>query len=159
MLRGIFISKIRNNRIDLNAVNNFITEINSRMNYTEEISEEEYHFSYLISNGYSKNLKIRIPKFEPKDAFYLFYRYDKGNKYKLSEIFDEVNINFGGIDIIAETIIKKNDYDNMVDISEDIGKLFYQNICGKDPKYEGEANLFEFLNNELSKEKEAKKKK
>lgn len=41
MLRGIFLSKIRNNNIDLNNVKDFVKILNSRINYTEEIPEEE----------------------------------------------------------------------------------------------------------------------
>ena len=60
MLRGIFLSKIRNNNIDLNDVKYFVKILNSRINYTEEIPEEEYYFSYLISDKYPKNLKLRM---------------------------------------------------------------------------------------------------
>jgi len=94
MLRGIFISKIRNHNIDLNDVNDFVKILNSRINYTEEIPDEEYYFSYLISDKYPKNLKLRMPIFEPFDIFYLFYKYDKGNLYKLGEIFNGVNYSF-----------------------------------------------------------------
>ena len=42
MLRGIFISKIRNNKIDLSEVNDIVKKINSRLNFSEEIPDEEY---------------------------------------------------------------------------------------------------------------------
>ena len=91
--------------------------------------------------------------------FYLFYKYDKGNLFKLGEIFNGVNCNFGGIKDIADEILKKSDYDNMVTLSEDLGKLFYQNICGKELKNEKKLDLIEFLNKESEKQKEAKNKK
>ena len=100
-----------------------------------------------------------MPIFDPFDIFYLFYKYDKGNLYKLGEIFNGVNCNFGGIKDIADEILKKSDYDNMVTLSEDLGKLFYQNICGKELKNEGNLDLIEFLNKESEKQKESKNKK
>ena len=159
MLRGIFLSKIRNNNINLNDFKYFVKILNSRINYTEEIPEEEYYFSYLISDKYPKNLKLRMPFFESLDIFYLFYKYDKGNLYKLGEIFNGVNCNFGGINDIADEILKKSDYDNMVTLSEDLGKLFYKNICGKELKNEENLDLIEFLNKESEKQKESKNKK
>ena len=81
MLRGTLLSKIRNSGIDLKDLNNFVKNINSKINQNEEISDEEFNFTYMISNKYSKNLKIIMPIFEPLDAFYLFYKYDKNNKH------------------------------------------------------------------------------
>ena len=156
MLRGILINKIRNNQIDLNDFNNIVKTINSKINNTEEISDEEYYFSYIISDKYPKNLKLRMPIFEPIDIFYLFYKYNKYNKYKLGEIFNRINCNFGGIQDIANEILYKKEYDNMIDLSEYIGKLFYQNICGKDLNNEDSLNMIEFLNNEAEKEKDSK---
>jgi len=118
MLRGIFISKIRNNKIDLKDVNDLVKVLNSRINYTEEIPDEEYYFSYMVSDKYPKNLKLRMPIFEALDVFYLFYNYDKGNLYKLGEIFNGVNCNFGGIKDIVDEIFRKGEYDNMITLSE-----------------------------------------
>ena len=73
MLRGIFISKIRNNKIDLSEVNDIVKKINSRLNFSEEIPDEEYYFSYMISDKYPKNLKLRMPIFEPLDVFYICF--------------------------------------------------------------------------------------
>lgn len=98
------------------------------INFSEEIPDEEYYFSYMISDKYPKNLKLRVPIFEPLDIFYLFYKYDKEEHFKLGEIFNVINYNFWRINDITETIIKKNDYDNMLDVSEKMGQLFYQNI-------------------------------
>jgi len=159
MFRGIFISKIRNYNIDLNEVNNIVNVINSRINYSEEIPDEEYYFSYYISDKYPKNLKIRMPIFEPLDIFYLFYRYDKAKQFKLGEIFKGINCNFGGINDIAEAIIHKTDYVHMIDIAEEMGKLFYQNICGKEFVNEENLDMVLFLNNEAERETESKTKK
>ena len=106
MLRGIFLSKIKSNKIELKDLSNFVHNINSKMYQNEEISDEEYYFTIMISEKYSKNLKIKIPFFEPFDVFYLFYKYDKGKSYKLVDSFNEV-CNFGGSNDIAETISKK----------------------------------------------------
>ena len=156
MLRGIFINKIRNNNINLKDANDLVKLINSRINFSEEIPDEEYYFSYMISDKYPKHLKLRMPIFEPMDVFYLFYKYDKGNQYKLGEIFNGINCNFGGIKDIADEILKNN-YDNMVELSNDMGKLFYQNISGKELKNE-ELDICEFLNSESKKENELKNK-
>ena len=107
MLRGTLLSKIRNSGIDLEDLNNFVKNINSKINQNEEISDEEFNFTYMISNKYSKNLKIIMPIFEPLDAFYLFYKYDKNKTYKLGDAFSKIDANFGGINDIAETILKK----------------------------------------------------
>jgi hypothetical protein len=104
MLRGILINKIRNNQINKTEVNNFVNQLNSRINYTEEIPDEEYYFSYMISDKYPKDMKIIMPKFEPKDVFFLFYKYDKLNIFKLGEAFDGINCNIGGINEIAEEL-------------------------------------------------------
>ena len=123
MLRGTLLSKIRNSGIDLKDLNNFVKNINSKINQNEEISDEEFNFTYMISNKYSKNLKIIMPIFEPLDAFYLFYKYDKNKTYKLGDAFSKIDANFGGINDIAETILKKNDYKDMIELSEEKGKL------------------------------------
>ena len=123
MLRGTLLSKIRNSGIDLKDLNNFVKNINSKINQNEEISDEEFNFTYMISNKYSKNLKIIMPIFEPLDAFYLFYKYDKNKTYKLGDAFSKIGANFGGINDIAETILKKNDYKDMIELSEEKGKL------------------------------------
>ena len=94
MFRGILISKIRNNAINLDDVNDLVKVLNSRINYPEEIPDEEYYFSYAISDKYPKSLKLRMPIFEPMDIFYLFYKYDKANIYKLGEVFNGINCNF-----------------------------------------------------------------
>ena len=98
--------KIRNSGIDLEDLNNFVKNINSKINQNEEISDEEFNFTYMISNKYSKNLKIIMPIFEPLDAFYSFYKYDKNKTYKLGDAFSKIDANFGGINDIAETILK-----------------------------------------------------
>ena len=158
MLRGLFIAKIKNCGIDLNELNNIVQVMNSRINYTEEIPDEEYYFSYMISDKYPKNLKIKMPIFEPMDAFYLFFKYDKGKHYKLGEIFKGTNTNFGGINDIAQNILKKDDYENMAKLSEDMGKLFYENICSKEYKNENNLDIIEFLNEESEKETSNNKK-
>ena len=152
MLRGIFISKIRNNKIDLSEVNDIVKKINSRLNFSEEIPDEEYYFSYMISDEYPKNLKLRMPIFEPLDVFYLFYKYDKEKRFKLGEIFNGINCNFGGINDIAETIMKKDDYENMVEISEKMGQLFYQNISGNGYPNDENLDIVIFLQKESEKE-------
>jgi len=91
MLRGLLIFKFNRYGIDLRDINNFVKTLNSRINISEEIPDKEYNFSYIISNKYSKNLKIRMPIFEPMDAFYFIYSYEKGNQYKLGEIFNGIN--------------------------------------------------------------------
>ncbi len=159
MLRGIFISKIRNNKIDLKDVNDLVKVLNSRINYTEEIPDEEYYFSYMVSDKYPKNLKLRMPIFEALDVFYLFYKYDKGNLYKLGEIFNGVNCNFGGIKDIVDEIFRKGEYDDMITLSEDLGKLFYQNICGTEYKKDENIDLIEFLNKESQRQINSKNKK
>jgi len=129
MLRGILLSKIRKDGVNLKDLNNFVKNINSKIRQKEEISKEEYYFTFMISDKYSKNLKIVMPIFEPLDVFYLFYKYDKNKFYKLGDIFNEVNPNLGGINDIAQTILARNDYKNMIELSNEISKLFYENIC------------------------------
>ena len=131
MLRGILLSKIRKDGVNLKDLNNFVKNINSKIRQKEEISEEEYYFTFMISDKYSKNLKIVMPIFEPLDVFYLFYKYDKNKFYKLGDIFNEVNPNLGGINDIAQTILARNDYKNMIELSNEISKLFYENIFKK----------------------------
>ncbi len=160
MLRGILINKIRNNKINIRDVNNFVNILNSRINNAEEIHDEEYYFNYLISDKYPKNLKIRMPKFESKNVFYLFYKYDKQNHYKLGDTFKGVNCYIGGINDIAEEILR-NDFDDMIQLSIDIGTLFYQNICQKELINEDNLNIYDFIIKEvevLKKENESKNK-
>ena len=153
MLRGLFISKIRNNGINLLNLDNIVDIINSRINFNEEIPDEEYYFCYMISDKYPKNLKLRMPIFEPMDIFYLFFVYDKNGTYKLGEIFHGIKCNFGGKKDIADTILN-NEYKDMIKLSEDLGKLFYKNISGKEIENEEKINMIEFLKNESSKENE-----
>ena len=158
MLRGILLSKIRKDGVNLKDLNNFVKNINSKIRQKEEISEEEYYFTFMISDKYSKNLKIVMPIFEPLDVFYLFYKYDKNKFYKLGDIFNEVNPNLGGINDIAQTILARNDYKNMIELSNEISKLFYENICIQ--KYNNEENLPMkiFLKNESDKQQSNYKK-
>ena len=159
MLRGILISKIKNNDIDLDYVNDFVKVMNSRINCTEEISEEEFYLSYINSDKYHKNLKIRIPLFKPIDIFYLFFKYDKRNRYILSDMFGGIQKTFGGINDVAQKILKNDDYENMVNLSEDIAKLFYQNISGNSLENVDKLDLCKFLDEEAKKEKEESNKK
>ena len=158
MLRGILLSKIRSNNIELKELYNFVNEMNSKINQNDEIEDEEYYFTYMISDKYSKNLKIIMPFFEPLDIFYLFYKYDKGNQYKLGELFNGTKCNFGGINDIPKEILKKTDYNNMVEVSEKIAILFYQNITGQQYKNEENIALLEFLKKESDREKSNDKK-
>jgi hypothetical protein len=73
MLRAIFISKIINKNINLKELDYFVKTMNSRIN-TEEILDDEYFFSSMISDSYPKNSKIRMPIFDQFDIFYLFYK-------------------------------------------------------------------------------------
>ena len=114
MLRGIFLLKMKSEKIDLDKFSKFVENINSKINYIEEIPpEEEYYFSYEISNEYPKNMKIRMPIFESFDAFYLFFKYDKYDKYKKdksykeSSLFRGIKKLFGGIDYITGKIFEK----------------------------------------------------
>ena len=117
MLHGLLIFKIKNYGIDLSDLNNFVKTLNSRINFSEEIPEKEYNFSYIISNKYSKNLKIRMPIFEPMDAFYFIYSYEKENKYKLGEIFNDINYStFGELKNIPREILTRKDYNNMKEL-------------------------------------------
>ena len=104
MLRGILLSKIKNNGIELIDLNNFVKEMNEKILQTKEIPDDEYQFTFLISEKYSQNLKIIMPKFEPLDIFYFFFQYDKNKCYKLGEIFNEIKYSFGGINDITERI-------------------------------------------------------
>jgi len=45
----------------------------------------------------------------------------------------------------------------MIEISDDIGQLFYQNICGKDVTKKDYLNIHEFLNKVSKSENEEKK--
>ena len=159
MLRGIIILKIKNNNIDLEYVNDIVKIMNSRINGTEEIPRDEYNLSYINSDKYHKNLKIRIPLFETMDIFYLFFKYDNKNRFKLSDMFSGIKSNFGGINDVAKTILKNDNYENMVNLSEDIAKLFYQNISGNKLENEDKLDLCKFLNEEAEKEKEENNKK
>ena len=76
MLRGILLSKLKNYDIELKDLSNFVKNINSKIFQNDEISDEEYYFSIMISDKYSKKLKIKMPIFGPLDVFYLFYKYD-----------------------------------------------------------------------------------
>ena len=152
MLRGILMCKLRNNKINLKEFNKIVKEVNSKFNNTEEISKNEYFFSYMISDKYSKNLKIRIPKFKVIDAFYLFYKYDGGDHFKLEEIFNGINYNLGGKDDIANEIRKNQlKYKDMINLSEDLGKLFYENIIGHPLKNDNKINICEFIKKEVDK--------
>ena len=156
MLRGILLIKLKEYDKDLQNFKNFIKTINSRITNSKEILEEEYYFSYMISNKYPINLKIRIPIFEPIDVLYLFYKYDKDAQYKLGDIFKDVKCDFGGITDIVDYILSKK-YTDMIEISDDIGQLFYQNICGKDVTKKDYLNIHEFLNKVSESENEDKK--
>ena len=133
MLRGILLSKIIINKIKIDDLKNFVEELNSKINKKNVIEKEEYLFTYNISNKYSKNLKIIMPFFSPFDAFYLFYKYDKGNLYKLGNVFLGTN-GFGEIHEIANEILKKKDYKDMMEISEKIAILFYKSITHPENK-------------------------
>ena len=150
MLRGLLISKIRNNNIDLNEFNEISKVFNSRIFYTDEIPDEEYYYTYSISDRYEQNLKIKIPIFKPMDAFYFFYCYDKMNRYKLGELFNEIKYKIGGVNDYAQEILKKSEYKNMIDLSEDIGKLFYTSIYIKEPP--NEENICELIKQKAERE-------
>ena len=153
MLRGILLYKMKNNKINLDYYNKIVEDMNSKINYTGEIPYDEYHFSYIISDEYPLNLKIKIPIFQTMDAFYLFYKYDKNDCYKLGDLFNGITNFFGGIDRIAKEIIEK-DYNrlNMIDLSKDLVNKFYFQISGKPLNDEGKINICEFLKNESKKE-------
>ena len=152
MLRGQLLCKMREKKINLNDLNNFVKNLNSKINFNEEISRDEYLFPMTILEQYPTNLKIIIPFFEPLDAFYLFYKYDKNQKYKLCDFFKDKNFNFGGINDIALTVLEKNNYKNMIEVSDELCKFFYESICIQ--KYINEKNLpmIDFLKLEVSKQ-------
>ena len=147
MVRGILLLKLKSKNINLDDFNNFVNYMNSRINQSEEIDEEEYYFSYMIAHKYQKNLKIIIPFFEPLDVFYLFYKYDKGKKYKLGDIFIGNVSDFAGLNDIPEEIFKK-EFNDMNEIAENLAILFCENICGK--KYEKKIPLKEYLTQEMN---------
>ncbi len=158
MLRGIFISKIRNNEIELNDVKNIVDVINSRVNNISEIPEEEFYFTYIISSKYPKNLKIKMPIFETNDVFYLFYNYHKKGSYKLDKFFEVIDTNFvEKMENIPEEILN-NKFDDMISFSEEIGKLFYENIYEKELKNDDNLDIIDIINSELESEKSQSKK-
>ena len=158
MLRGVFISKIRNNEIELNDVKNIVDAINSRVNNISEIPEEEFYFAYIISSKYPKNLKIRMPIFETNDVFYLFYNYHKKGSYKLDKFFEIIDTSFvEKMQNIPEEILN-NKFDNMISFAEEIGKLFYENIYEKELKSDDNLDIIDIINSELETEKSQNKK-
>ena len=75
MFRVELMLRLWNDSIDQVAIKNFIMDLNEKIS-RNIISEEEYQFTYQISNDYSLNTKIIQPKFEPKDIIYLFFKYN-----------------------------------------------------------------------------------
>lgn len=117
--------KLKDN-ISLDDFNNFVNNMNSKINQSEEIDDEEYYFSYMINHKYQQNLKIIIPSFEPLDVFYL---------YKLGDIFFGTVCNFGGINDIPEEIFK-NDFKDMNEIEENLAIYFAKIFVAKNMKKE-----------------------
>lgn len=148
MLRGILLLKMKNKKINLDDFNKIVEKMNSRINPSDIISMEEYYFSYIKSDNYPKNKKIRIPIFTPMDALFVFYKYDKNNIYKLSDLFSGINKLFAKINEIAQKIIEKEEnYKNMVDIAKELAKSFYYQISGDKLDTKKNPNIYEFLKN------------
>ena len=158
MLKGILLYKIYNYRIieyeEFNY-NKIIETLTSRINYLNEIPNEEYIFSYIISGKYPKNLKIILPEFKAFDAFFFFYQYDSYNNYKLNNIFNEIQFGYiGDKNNIAKNIVSeyksdKNIYENMVDLSKEIVKQIYNKITGKVLNEEKNPDISKFLMDEI----------
>ena len=50
MVLRILLLKLKSSNINLDDFNNFVNYMNSRINQSEEIDEEEYYFSYMIAH-------------------------------------------------------------------------------------------------------------
>ena len=154
MLRGLLLTKIKNNNISINNLNNFVKNINSRMKQNEEISKEEYYFTNIIMEKYSKNLKILMPSFDVLDIFYLFFKYEKNQCYKLGGLFNDITPNLAEINNIAKIILEKsekNEYKNMTELSNDISRLLYENICNDKCTKENKISMKDYLLKEAKK--------
>ena len=89
-------------------------------------------------------------------SFIYFINMIVNNNYKLGDSFNEVNSNFGGIKNIAETILKKQNYTDMNEILNEMGKLFYENICKNKYSNEPNLNIITFLVKEAEKYSQVK---
>ena len=162
MLRGILLFKIKNYKINLDDFNKIVEAMNSKLKNPDLITYDEYMFSYIISDDYPKNLKIKMPVFQIIDAFFFFCKYDKYDNYKLGNFFNGININFAGLREIAENFLNPNvlkNYNNMVTLSKDLVKSFHYQIFNKHIKDGEILNLSNFLKNESIKAKSNNEKK
>ena len=169
MLRGILISKMKKENIDLDDFNNIVKDINSNINHPGEISEEEYYLSYIISDNYSKNLKITMPIFEALDIFYFFFKYaneNKGNKgklYKLSDFLkDAYNKSPFKLDNIYKILdnFEKTKSKDIIEFSEYICmEFFYKNICNKELKVDSGESVVDAMKRRAKKMEEKEKNK
>ena len=139
MLRGILISKIKKENIDLDDFKNIVKDINSKINQPGEISDEEYYLSYILSDNYSKNLKITMPIFEPLDVFFFFFKYVSGNKdnkelhYELSDFlkdaYNKCPFKLNKIHKILDDLEQTKNKDMNKFLEYICSEFFYVNIC------------------------------
>ena len=128
MIRAEFLSKFMYEKYNMDKLKNFIDNINNKMN-EYDIREDEYFYFEGISDKFSPNLKIKIPKFQPHDIFHLFFKYNNNDKYKIGEVLDEKTTTIGKI---SDKIIKLLDkeFKDAKDITNEIGCFLYQEITG-----------------------------
>ena len=130
MIRAEFLSKFMNENFNFEKLNNIIEDNNN--NYKKnDIREDEYFYFEGISAKYSPNLKVKIPIFEPKDIFHLFFKYSNNDKYKLGEVLDEKTTTIGNISDNAIKLLYK-DYKNARDMANEIGCFLYSEITKED---------------------------
>ena len=132
MFRVELMIRLWNDSIKQKSIKNFINDLNEKAS-RNIISEEEYVFTYTISNNYSLNTKLIQPKFESKDAIYLFFKYNENNEYTAGPIFDGIeiprmkmnNLLNEALNIINEN---KDKVLKMCDISVICAKILYKDF-------------------------------
>jgi hypothetical protein len=133
MFRVQLMLKLWNDSIDQVTVKNFISNLNDRA-LRNQITDEEYGFTYKIATDYSLTTKIIQPKFEPKDIIYLFFKYNENNEYTAGPIFEGIDIPIvkmnNLLNEVLDTVNSKN-MDNMCSICVLSAQVMYREFLKK----------------------------
>ena len=132
MFRAQLMLKLWNDNIDQQTVYYFIQDLNSKSK-RNQITDEEYEFTYQIASEYSLTTKIIQPNFEAEDIIYLFFKYNENNYYVAGPIFDEINVNINMNNLYneAKNEIKKKNLVNICDICSFLAKIMYREFMKK----------------------------
>ena len=165
MFRVQLMLKLWNDSIDNFSVKNFIQNLDDRA-LRNQITDEEYSFTYKISTDYSLTTKIIQPNFEPKDIIYLFFQYNENNEYSAGPIFDDINSPIVKMNNLLKEVldnVKEKKLDNMCSISVLTAQVMYRELLKeydkklneKEDEFNYDKTLKFFINEEKKQESQS----